>query len=53
MRLCLLLFCSRFAHQMERFACLYTSHVSNLALVAPDKSYAGRMDYMAHEDYLM
>jgi 5'-nucleotidase len=40
---------SRFAHQMERFACLYTSHVSNLAFVSPDKSYMGRMDLMAHE----
>eukprot|EP00798_Chlamydomonas_sp_ICE-L_P013215 gene13215-19051_t len=42
---------SRFAHQLERFACLYTSHVSNLAFNSPDKSYMGRMDYMAHEDY--
>ncbi|KAG1672418.1 hypothetical protein FOA52_013203 [Chlamydomonas sp. UWO 241] len=40
---------SRFAHQMERYACLYTSHVSNLAFVSPDKSYMGRMDLMAHE----
>ena len=30
---------SRFAHQVERFACLYTSHVSNLAFYSPDKSY--------------
>eukprot|EP00798_Chlamydomonas_sp_ICE-L_P013255 gene13253-19095_t len=42
---------SRFAHQMERFACLYTSHVSNLAFHSPDKSYVGRMDYMAHEKF--
>lgn len=42
---------SRFAHQIERFACLYTSHVSNLAYYSPDKSYRGRMDYMAHEEY--
>ncbi|KAK1555553.1 hypothetical protein Q3G72_028056 [Acer saccharum] len=25
---------SRFAHQVERFACLYTSHVSNLSLLS-------------------
>lgn len=30
---------SRFAHQVERFACLYTSHVANLAFYSPDKSY--------------
>ncbi|DBA91731.1 TPA: hypothetical protein ACH3X1_003327 [Trebouxia sp. C0004] len=41
---------SRFAHQVERFACLYTSHVSNLAFYSPDKSYRGRMDHMAHEE---
>ena len=36
--------------QLERFACLYTSHVSNLAFYSPEKSYRGRMDYMAHDD---
>ncbi|KAK9813561.1 hypothetical protein WJX73_007197 [Symbiochloris irregularis] len=41
---------SRFAHQVERFACLYTSHVSNLSFYSPDKSYRGRMDFMAHEE---
>ncbi len=35
--------------QIERYACLYTSHVSNLAFVAPDKSFMGRVDVMAHE----
>ena len=30
---------SRFGHQVERFACLYTSHVSNLCFYSPDKSY--------------
>ncbi|PNW77918.1 hypothetical protein CHLRE_10g456900v5 [Chlamydomonas reinhardtii] len=40
---------SRFAHQIERYACLYTSHVSNLAFFSPDKSWMGRMDVMAHE----
>ncbi|GAX84402.1 hypothetical protein CEUSTIGMA_g11824.t1 [Chlamydomonas eustigma] len=42
---------SRFANQMERFACLYTSHVSNLAFYSPEKSYRGGMDYMAHEGF--
>ncbi|CAL5221480.1 g3680 [Coccomyxa viridis] len=41
---------SRFGHQVERFACLYTSHVSNLCFYSPDKSYRGRMDHMAHEE---
>lgn len=41
---------SRFAHQVERFACLYTSHVSNLSFYSPNKSYRGRMDCMAHEE---
>ncbi|RDX95100.1 Cytosolic purine 5'-nucleotidase, partial [Mucuna pruriens] len=30
---------SRFAHQVERFACLYTSQVSNMALFSSDKYY--------------
>ncbi|KIY96271.1 hypothetical protein MNEG_11691 [Monoraphidium neglectum] len=40
---------SRYAHQMDRFACLYTSHVSNLAWYSPCKAYRGRMDIMSHE----
>ncbi|KAI8472984.1 MAG: purine 5'-nucleotidase [Monoraphidium minutum] len=40
---------SRYAHQMDRFACLYTSHVSNLAMLSPDRAYRGRVDLMAHE----
>jgi hypothetical protein len=36
--------------QIERFACLYTSHVSNLVFYSPFKSYKGRLDTMAHED---
>ena len=41
---------SRFAHQVERFACLYTSHVSNLAFYSPDKSYrcAGVLQLVGH-----
>ena len=30
---------SRFAHQVERYACIYTSHVSNLSFFSPEKSY--------------
>ncbi|XP_027330029.1 5'-nucleotidase domain-containing protein 4-like isoform X2 [Abrus precatorius] len=40
---------SRFAHQVERFACLYTSQVSNLALFSADKYYRPREDFMQHE----
>jgi hypothetical protein len=40
---------SRYGHQIDRFACLYTSHVSNMAFVSPDALYTGRVDYMAHE----
>ncbi|MED6184639.1 hypothetical protein PIB30_049456 [Stylosanthes scabra] len=40
---------SRFAHQVERFACLYTSQVSNLALYSPDKYYRPSEDFMQHE----
>ncbi|KAF3446316.1 hypothetical protein FNV43_RR11495 [Rhamnella rubrinervis] len=40
---------SRFAHQVERFACLYTSQVSNLSLYSPDKYYRPGEDYMPHE----
>lgn len=35
--------------QIERYACLYTSHVSNLAFVSPSKTFMGRVDIMAHE----
>ncbi|MEW5305391.1 MAG: hypothetical protein WDW36_007933 [Sanguina aurantia] len=42
---------SRYAHQIERFACLYTSHVSNMTFVSPNKSFMGRLDWMAHEEH--
>jgi 5'-nucleotidase len=39
----------RYIHpQIERFACLYTSHVSNLCFASPNKRWIGRLDYMAH-----
>ncbi|KAL2318733.1 hypothetical protein Fmac_032609 [Flemingia macrophylla] len=40
---------SRFAYQVERFACLYTSQVSNLALFSSDKYYRPSEDFMQHE----
>ncbi|XP_042493669.1 5'-nucleotidase domain-containing protein 4-like isoform X2 [Macadamia integrifolia] len=40
---------SRFAHQVERFACLYTSQVANLLLYPPDKHYRPSDDFMPHE----
>ncbi|CAI9786585.1 unnamed protein product [Fraxinus pennsylvanica] len=40
---------SRFAHQVERFACLYTSQVTNLSLYSPDKYYRTGEDFMPHE----
>jgi hypothetical protein len=40
---------SRFSHQVERFACLYTSHVTNLCYYSPDKSYRTTEDFMPHE----
>ena len=35
--------------QVERFACLYTSQVSNLGLYSPDKYYRTSEDFMPHE----
>lgn len=43
---------SKYAHLIERFACLYGSHVSNLAFYSPDKKFRGRVDVMAHEHAL-
>ncbi|KAK9740396.1 hypothetical protein RND81_03G032100 [Saponaria officinalis] len=40
---------SRFAHQVERFACLYTSQVTNLSLYSPDKYYRPSEEFMPHE----
>ncbi|XP_011649621.1 5'-nucleotidase domain-containing protein 4 isoform X2 [Cucumis sativus] len=40
---------SRFAHQVERFACLYSSQVTNLSLYSPDKYYRPSEDFMPHE----
>ena len=40
---------SRFASQMERFACLYTSHIGNLRYYSPMKSYRGLQDVLPHD----
>lgn len=40
---------SRYAHQTERFACIYTSHVSNLMFYSPMNKFKARMDSMAHD----
>uniref|UniRef100_A0ACD5X4T6 Uncharacterized protein n=1 Tax=Avena sativa TaxID=4498 RepID=A0ACD5X4T6_AVESA len=40
---------SRFAHQVERFACLYCSQVTNFGLYSPNKYYRPSEDYMPHE----
>ena len=40
---------SRFASQVERFACLYTSHVGNMRFYSPLKSYRGLRDLMPHD----
>lgn len=42
---------SRFAHQVERFACLYTSHVSNLTFYSPEKSF--RSEHTAWSVFLL
>lgn len=42
---------SRFAHQLERYACLYTSHARNLVAYSPAKSYRGLSDSMPHDLY--
>lgn len=41
---------SRFASQVERFACLYTSHVGNLLAYSPEKSYRSAEDRLPHEE---
>jgi len=41
---------SRFASQVERFACLYTSHVGNFLAHSPDKIYRSAEDTLPHED---
>lgn len=44
---------SRFAHQVERFACLYTSSVSNLCFYSPDKSFRTSEDFLPHDFHVI
>jgi len=43
---------SRWAQQVQDYACLYTSHASNLAYVAPDTSFRAPSDLMPHDRIL-
>lgn len=41
---------SRFAQQVQSYACLYTSKVSNLGLVSPEMNYRTQSDLMPHDE---
>ncbi|RVX15308.1 hypothetical protein CK203_007931 [Vitis vinifera] len=47
--ICPLLICILGLLVVERFACLYTSQVTNLSLYSPDKYYRPSEDFMPHE----
>ena len=38
--------------QVQDYACLYTSHASNLAFIAPDTSFRAPSDLMPHDRLL-
>lgn len=40
---------SRYGHQVERYACIYTSHVGNLAAYPPTHIFQAAPDLMPHE----
>jgi 5'-nucleotidase len=40
---------SRFAHQVEGFACVYTSRVSNLRFYSPQKRFSSFHDILPHD----
>ena len=40
---------SRFAQQVQQYACLYTSKVSNLGLVSPEMNFRTQLDVMPHD----
>lgn len=40
---------SMYASLLERFACIYASHVNCLTLYSPYRTFRGRIDVMAHE----
>ena len=35
--------------QVEQYACLYTSKVSNLGLVSPEMNFRTQLDFMPHD----
>jgi len=43
---------SRWAQQVQDYACLYTSHASNLGFIAPDTSFRAPSDLMPHDRLL-
>jgi len=43
---------SRFAHQIDRYACLYTSHVANMLFYSMEKNFRAKVDLMPHEEEL-
>ncbi|MCL2011759.1 MAG: HAD-IG family 5'-nucleotidase [Cystobacterineae bacterium] len=42
---------SRFGEQVEQYACIYTSRVSNLSFYSPMQYFRSARDFMAHERY--
>ena len=42
---------SRFAAQVENYACLYTSKLANLRFYSPNKSFRSTRDFMPHDFY--
>eukprot|EP00741_Cyanophora_paradoxa_P021443 tig00021352_g20700.t1 len=42
---------SRFATQMENYACLYTSRATNLRFIAPNKHFRCSRDVMPHDPF--
>eukprot|EP00276_Gloeochaete_wittrockiana_P019378 CAMPEP_0184350652 /NCGR_PEP_ID=MMETSP1089-20130417/39919_1 /TAXON_ID=38269 ORGANISM="Gloeochaete wittrockiana, Strain SAG46.84" /NCGR_SAMPLE_ID=MMETSP1089 /ASSEMBLY_ACC=CAM_ASM_000445 /LENGTH=618 /DNA_ID=CAMNT_0026683537 /DNA_START=532 /DNA_END=2388 /DNA_ORIENTATION=+ len=42
---------SRFATQVERYACLYTSRVTNIRFLSPDKTFRSSRDVMPHDPF--
>lgn len=40
---------SRFAEQVESYACLYTSKVTNIALISPEMNWRAMSDLMPHD----
>ena len=43
---------SRFAFQVERYACLYTSQVSNIGAISAATSFRALSDLMPHDRWV-